>query len=360
MRLRKTCFRAIVYALAVCLLASCLCVPALAEEGAPGALIAPVTPKPWLIQAETAVPQADEDTSQAPSSLNALEEDDPALTMQATASPSSVEIVEDMPATAMRDRLRILLIGTDAYKPTQRGRSDTMVLAQVDVQTGEIKLVSFLRDLYVRIPNHGSTRLNAAYVYGGAELLKQTLADNFGVKVDCTLAVNFSLMVTLMDRIGGVWVEVSPAERKQLNSILKFYNTWNGFDRGDQLLEDSGLQLLTGKQALCYSRIRKIDSDFQRTGRQRKVLMGIFNRVREMDALTLAEILRESYGEVSTDLTLSDVAKLLPLVYQLENATFDSLTVPVTNGYRSETVHGSDVLTPNLKKNREAIADFLY
>ena len=233
-------------------------------------------------------------------------------------------------------------------------------MAQVDVQTGEIKLVSFLRDLYVRIPHHGSTRLNAAYVYGGAELLKQTLAENFGVKVDCTLAVNFSLMVTLMDRIGGVWVEVSSAERKQLNSILKFYNTWNGFDRDDQLLEDSGLQLLTGKQALCYSRIRKIDSDFQRTGRQRKVLMGIFNRVREMDALTLAEILRASYGEVSTDLTLSDVAKLLPLVYQLENATFDSLTVPVTNGYRSETVHGSDVLTPNLKKNREAIADFLY
>ncbi|MEG2252665.1 MAG: LCP family protein, partial [Clostridia bacterium] len=89
----------------------------------------------------------------------------------------------------------LLLVGTDSYQP------DTP-------ETGDIRLVSFLRDLYVPIPNHGKTRLNAAYFYGGAELLTATLQNNFGVRVDRTMAVNFSLMADLIDQIGGVDVEV--------------------------------------------------------------------------------------------------------------------------------------------------------
>lgn len=257
------------------------------------------------------------------------------------------------------NRLRVLLIGTDAYDTDENGRSDTMVLVQVDVRTMEIRMVSFLRDLYVKIPGHGKTRLNAAYAYGRAELLLETLWQSFGVTADFCIAVNFSRMVELIDRIGGVTVDVSEKERRQLNSILKFYNTQSGYPQKDQLLGEAGLVTLSGRQALCYSRIRKIDSDFQRTGRQRKVLMGIFERLRGMDALSLMGALTDTFSLVRTDMTIADFAALIPVLMHFDQASFDSLTIPVSGGYRSETIKESNVLVPDLDVSREAIAQFL-
>ena len=234
-----------------------------------------------------------------------------------------------------------------------------MLLFQINVQTGQIRLVSFLRDLYVKIPGHGKTRLNAAYVFGGAELLKQTLLNNFGVTVDRTVAVNFSLMVQVIDQIGGVTVDVSASERKQLNSILKYYNTQNGYPKNDQLLESAGEQTLTGKQALCYSRIRKIDSDFQRVNRQRKVIEAAYARLRQLDALTLGNLVLQVLPQIWTDMTLADAASLVPVLLSLGDVNWDSLTVPVSNGYSSQNIAGMDVLVPSLDRNRDAIAQFL-
>ena len=321
------------------------------------AILASVTPKPWMA---AATPAPEQPGTNPPSSLTDWEEEPTAAPTPAPTPVPEQEIA--LPGVLALDNpsvFRFLLIGTDAYTLKQSGRSDTMILLQVNTRTRDIRMVSFLRDLYVKIPDHGKTRLNAAYVYGGAELLKRTLETNFGVTVDRTLAVNFSLMAELVDRIGGVEVEVSEKERKQLNSILKYYNQQNGYKTKDQLLEDSGLQNLTGKQALCYSRIRKIDSDFARTGRQRKVLEAVYRRVSGLDGLTMAGILTETLSKVKTDMTLADAVALVPVLLQLNDVEFDELTVPVRNGYESQTVSGMMVLVPNLDRNRDAIAAFL-
>jgi len=352
-----------------------------AEAVPSGAKLAPLTPKPWLVpQAVTPTPTVavtlppasiadieDEGSSPSegsetlvPSSLNRWDEE-PTVTPTPLSTPAPTEdtTLPGVLGLTNPSVFRMLLIGTDAYTVKQEGRSDTMILLQVDTRTRDIKMISFLRDLYVRIPGHGKTRLNAAYVYGGVNLLKQTLEDNFGVTVDRTLSVNFSLMVELIDRIGGVPVDVSERERKQLNSILKFYNTHNGYKERDQLLTESGVQRLTGKQALCYSRIRKIDSDFARTSRQRKVLEGVYQRVKELDGLTLASILTETIAQVKTDMTLADAVALVPVLLKLNDVEFDELTIPVNNGYNSETISGMMVLVPNLEKNQDRIAEFL-
>ncbi len=334
-------------------------IPALAEPA--DAKIAPATVKPWLAPVATVTPAAA--VTRAPSSLDALGAEG-FLAVTATAAPTATP--SPTPVTLPQGlgaqdgaTFTILLIGTDAYQTTDKGRSDTMLVAQCNVQTGEVKLVSFLRDLYVQIPGYYKTRLNAAYVFGGAELLKKTLQKNFGVTVDRTLAVNFSIMVELIDRLGGVTVDVSEKERKQLNSILKFYNTHNGYPEDDQLLYESGDQLLSGKQALCFSRIRKIDSDFQRVSRQRKVLMAIYKRARETDIFTLSEIAMDYLPAVSTDLTAADAVALVPLLLQADTVTITGLTVPVSGGYESQTISGMDVLVPNLNMNMQAIEDFL-
>ena len=95
----------------------------------------------------------------------------------------------------------VLLIGVDTAG--EAGRSDVMMLASVDPEAGDIRLVSFLRDLYVSIPGHGKDRLNAAYFYGGEALLKRTLEENFGVSVDHTLTAHFPTLVSAVDLMGG-------------------------------------------------------------------------------------------------------------------------------------------------------------
>jgi len=252
----------------------------------------------------------------------------------------------------------ILLVGSDAYDDDNRGRSDTTILVQVDGEGKTIRMASFLRDMYVKIPGRGSNRLNASYIWGGEELLRKTLETNFGVTADAYVEVNFERLVKVIDAIGGVEVEVSEAERRQVNSILRFYNVKIGDQENDQLLQESGLVRLTGKQALCYSRIRKIDGDFQRTGRQRKVLEAAFRKVTQLSMAEISLLILQNMDAVRTDLTLADAVDLIPLALRCKNATFETMAIPVEGSYSSATVDGMAVIKPNLKKNQQALKSF--
>ncbi len=252
----------------------------------------------------------------------------------------------------------ILLVGSDAYDDDNRGRSDTTILVQVDGEGKTIRMASFLRDMYVKIPGKGSNRLNASYIWGGEELLRKTLETNFGVTADAYVEVNFERLVKVIDAIGGVEVEVSEAERQQVNSILKFYNEKIGHKESDQLLQESGLVNLTGKQALCFSRIRKIDGDFQRTARQRKVLEAAFRKVTQLSMAEISLLILQNMDAVNTDLTVADAVDLIPLALRCKNATFETLAIPVAGSYTSATVDGMAVIKPNLKKNQQALKEF--
>lgn len=253
----------------------------------------------------------------------------------------------------------LLLIGTDATTEEETGRSDAMVLLRLDAEAGEIRLISFLRDLYVRIPGHGRNRLNAAYVFGGAELLMDTLEENFGVRADAWAEVDFSRLVKVIDRIGGVEAEVSEAERRQLNGILAHYNRDVGDGEKDGLLKQTGLVTLTGKQALCYSRIRKIDGDFQRTSRQREVIEGAFRKVTALDAWSLMVLAIENLDAVKTNLSAWEIIRLIPMALRARNASFASMTVPMEGAWQDKKVNGMQVLSVDEAAVRAAVRTFL-
>lgn len=253
----------------------------------------------------------------------------------------------------------LLLIGTDATTEEETGRSDAMMLLRLDAEAGEIRLISFLRDLYVRIPGHGRNRLNAAYVFGGAELLMDTLEENFGVRADAWAEVDFSRLVKVIDRIGGVEAEVSEAERRQLNGILAHFNRDRGEDEADGKLKASGLVTLTGKQALCYSRIRKIDGDFQRTSRQREVIEGAFRKVTALDAWSLMVLAVENLDAVKTNLSAWEIIRLIPLALRARNASFASMTVPMEGAWQDKKVNGMQVLVVDEAAIRTAVRTFL-
>jgi len=246
--------------------------------------------------------------------------------------------------------LDVLLIGVDA-RGEQAGRSDTMMLMRIDRETGTVRLASFLRDLYVEVPGYGKTRLNAAYFYGGEELLKKTLEKNFGVTVDRTASVHFSALMELVDEIGGVEINVDSRELPWLNSLLEDFSM--------PPVEEAGQQTLSGVQALCYSRIRKLDSDFQRTSRQQAVIAAMLRRMKDKSKWELLRLAVRHMEKIETDLTFGDVVSLVPLMAKLDPAAIETLHVPAQGAFREETVQGMMVLTPDLKRCRAALQEFL-
>ena len=260
-------------------------------------------------------------------------------------------------ACAQMQPLNILLIGVDTIREETNGRSDAMILVRADPEGGEARMVSFLRDLYVAIPGVGKTRLNAAYYYGGEQLLKETLQRNFGVEIDRTVTVYFSMLAELVDQLGGVEIDVSPRELAQLNNILNDYNDSYGLSGGQ--VDQAGLQRLNGKQALCYSRIRKIDSDFQRTSRQQAVIAAMLRQAQTLDRWQLFWLALQNLPRVRTDLSLGDIAQLLPLVTNAQQLELQTARVPFDGAYADETINGMMVLTPNLERNRAKLHAFL-
>lgn len=252
-------------------------------------------------------------------------------------------------ASAAAEEMNVLLIGLDTEEKT--GRSDTMLLIRIQPEEGKVQLVSFLRDLYVRIPGHGSTRLNAAYFYGGEALLRQTLSEAFGVPIHRSATVRFSTLKWLVDEVGGVTLEVSEGERQHMNKLLKA--------SGETQLAESGTQRLNGPQALAYSRIRKLDSDFQRTKRQQNLLTALLPPMSQQNVFALTKLAITLMGQVETDMTLSDLATLAPLLSRLDSLTIQTAQVPFEGAYQDATVDGMMVLKPDLEKNRRLLQDFL-
>lgn len=263
------------------------------------------------------------------------------------------------PVTGLSGVYSLLLIGVDTDRAGVTGRSDTMVLAVFNTRQQTLKLVSFMRDMYVRIPGKGHSRLNAAYVYGGPDLLVKTINENFSVSIDGYLAVDFGLMAQLVDAIGGIDMVVLPEELKPLNGILQYYHFQRGMPEDAGLLQESGLVHLTGEQAMSYARIRKIDSDFMRVERQQKVLAVIYQKLLTLDPSVLHDCVKRFAMEVKTNVTLSEALDLSLKVLSVKQYEVGTLRIPIDKGSKSTIKNNAYILIPNLKKNIQAINLFL-
>ena len=259
-------------------------------------------------------------------------------------------------------RMNILLLGIDARPGQKTGRSDSMILVSVDLTTNHIRLVSFMRDLYVQIPGFGPNRLNAAYINGGFDMLNAALSTNFGITAEHYVAVDFSMLSSLIDQLGGLEINVQDQYFvDRINAVIAQDNKVLGLDKDDGKLSGPGLQLLTGKQAQAYARFRygaKSGGDFGRTGRQREVIMKIFEKVQALSVLELAEMAARNIDYVKTDLTLVDLIRLVPTVLGLKNATFSELRVPSDGKFTNQTIYGMAVLVPDIKRIVAELREF--
>lgn len=243
----------------------------------------------------------------------------------------------------------ILLIGVDDKKGGTVSRSDTMLLVSIDKKHGQIKMTSFMRDTYVTIPGHGDDKMNAACVYGGPQLVMETIEYNFGIDVDNYVLLDFNAFKDVVDALGGVTVEVEQREAEYINRTSK------------QNIEYGDAVTLNGEEALVYVRIRYLDSDFYRTQRQRKVISAILNQVKKTNPLELVETGKKVLSYVETDMNplklalLSEGAVLFYMRYDIVQAQ-----VPFDNKYRNQTINGASVLSIDKAETSELIQDFIY
>lgn len=254
------------------------------------------------------------------------------------------------PKAEAADRINILLIGLDRRPGLAGCRSDTVILCSCDPVSGKLDLVSFLRDLYLPVPDHGSDRLNAAYAYGGRELLKQTLAGNFGVTVDGCVEVDFGQFSRIVDALGGVRLRLREDEAASIRSQVSG-STVTG-----------GEQLLTGEEALCYSRIRELDpdGDQSRTRRQRSLLLGIIDTWKDADLGEMVKAMREVMPMVSTDLRPLEIMDWIFTAAPKRAALVTrSLQIPAPGTVWDETVRGMAVLVCDMDANRRLLQDWL-
>lgn len=257
--------------------------------------------------------------------------------------------------------INVLLIGNDSRSEGEDGRSDAMILLSISNKTKKVHMMSLLRDMYVEIPGYDGNRLNAAYAYGGPELLMETIEENFDVEVNRYAQVNFQAFANLVDAVGGVDLELTNAEVQLVNAYLNEYNLLEGrpIDTDYLAADAEGMMHLNGPQALAYCRNRYIGDDFGRTERQRKVLGDILNRAPKA-LLNMDQVVDGIFSNVTTNLTQAECTLLSGQIFKLLSYDIVQSSIPLEDTYSNATIRGMSVLDVDFEVNNAYIRSEIY
>ena len=252
--------------------------------------------------------------------------------------------------------INILLCGMDARRYDSKSRSDTIILASYNKTQHTVKLVSFMRDSWVYLPEKGWQRINTATVYGGVGLLVNTLNYNFGLDIQDYIQIKFDDFRTIIDILGGIEVELTSSEIRYINNKLHVEDG----DYKNDIKAEPGLITLNGDQALWHCRNRTIgNSDFERTDRQREVLGIIINKALTLNPGQATRMIFEMREHVNTNLDMETILSLASDALIHKRLSVDSSRIPFDNSFRFANKNGASVLELDFDKNIELLYGFL-
>jgi len=206
----------------------------------------------------------------------------------------------------MRGYRNIALFGVDSRDNSvgKGNRSDVIIICSIDQATGDIKLVSVYRDTYLDVGKNSFQKATHAYSYGGPARAVKMLNDSLDLNITDYVTFNWKAVATAINILGGVDIEITKPEFKYINSYIT--ETVKGTGIGSVQLKAPGMQHLDGVQAVAYARLRYMDTDYQRTERQRKVIELAFEKAKKADLKTLNDLLGNMLSMVATNLTWQD------------------------------------------------------
>ena len=250
-----------------------------------------------------------------------------------------------------KDVKNILLMGIDnGSKSFPYGRSDAMIIVSINQKTKQVKLISLSRAAYVAIEGYANTRLSHAHGYAGAALAKRTIENNYKIRIDNYVSTTFKAFEAMIDAIGGVNITLSGAEAKALARHIKAAGlTYNG----------AGNYKLNGSLALNYVRLRKIDTDRQRTARQRKILTALANRAKNMSLGELNNMLNKVLPYITTDLSKGEIVGQLVNVPSYLSKPFEQHVLPHKSSALT-LIDNFEVITIDWKDETKYTHDLIY
>lgn len=264
---------------------------------------------------------------------------------------------------SMRGYRNVALFGVDSRSGalTKNTRSDTILIASVNLDSGEVKLVSVYRDTYLNIGEEKYDKCNAAYMYGGAKQAMEMLNRNLDLDITDFVTVGFQGLKAVVDALGGVWIDVEKAEIVHLNNYqVTMADELGG---GYTPVKEPGYQLLDGLQAVAYCRIRYTKGDdFKRTQRQREVIAAIAQQALSADLKTLIDVATQisESGAVYTSLDSREIIELLGEIknYQIADETGFPAQKHLTTAKMGSA--GDCVIPENLEENVVLLHEFLF
>ncbi|MCM1266750.1 MAG: LCP family protein [Bacteroidales bacterium] len=271
------------------------------------------------------------------------------------------ETVQEAQETTMKGYRNIALFGVDSTTGalTKNTRSDTIMIASINQDTGECKLVSVYRDTYLNLSNDSYNKCNAAYAKGGPEQAINMLNMNLDMNITDFVTVGFAGLTDAIDAVGGVYIDVDDAEISHLNNYQLCIA--ENLKRSYTPVANTGYQLLDGLQATGYCRIRyTAGDDFKRAERQREVLMAVADQAKKASIPKLTETANSVFDEVYTSLDLSEIVDMLSDVgsyYIKETEGFPQEQYRKTGTIGSK---GSCVVPTSLEDNVRWLHKFLF
>lgn len=253
----------------------------------------------------------------------------------------------------------IALFGLDNRKAGQyeQGQSDVIMIASINNKTKEVRLLSVYRDTYLSVGNGKFFKANAAYARGGAKQAVQMLNANLDLNITEYVCVDWAAVTEAIDALGGVEIELTKAEVKQVNEYLWEVDKMLGTK--SEKLQGEGRKVLTGTQATTYARIRKTaGNDFKRASRQRIVLEAMLNKAKAADFGTLLDICNAVFDDISTSLTLEEIIGLAKHVKQYTIGTTSGFPFKMTTKQLSAS--GDTVIPIGLEKNVSELHKYLF
>lgn len=239
----------------------------------------------------------------------------------------------------------ILLIGVDGDYIDKGNRSDAMMILTIDEVSNDIRMTSLARDTYVNIDGYSTEKLTHAYAYEGPNLLINTISNNFNLDIDRYVAVSFESFEKIIDLLGGVEVDVSDKEVSQIKGV-----------------EKSGKQNLNGAQALEYSRIRYIDSAYERDNRQRTVIEALYNKFRNDTDGKFLEIANELLRYTKTNISPIEIISIANTVTKINDSSIEQIEFPFEEARNGHIISDEKgwVIEWDKDYNNEKLNKFIY
>lgn len=267
------------------------------------------------------------------------------------------------PAKEDEDVITIALLGTDFSQNDEYGNlygaSDSTMILGVDKKNNRLKLFSLMRDIYLDLPDgSGKENLNYTMAYGGPELILKTINYNFNLTVDKFIYVSLRTLPQIIDKLGGVELNITADELNYINGYIANIDSENGTSTSP--ITSTGLQTLNGTQASAYCRIRYTEGrDFKRTERQRDVLAALFSKFKTASITDLTSMMNDILPLVTTNLTNTEILSIATEVLSMGVPDIEQSRFPL-DGKSEMILTDMYHMVVDIESTTDDIHKFLY